>query len=90
MLCFALPNAAFLLICCCREGIVNKKDKYTLEDVFDLNLAWGGYKAEWQKIWTEHELDVILTPGAENTAVLHDTYGIPVYTMVWNLLEVRA
>lgn len=72
-----------------REWAVNKKDKYTLEEVFDLNIARSGYKAEWQKVWTDHKLDVILCPGAENTAVLHDTYGAPPYTAVWNLLDVR-
>ena len=70
------------------QGAINKKEKYELDEVFDLNYAWGGYKAEWQKVWAESKLDVILCPGAENTAVLHDTYGIPVYTAVWNLLEV--
>lgn len=66
---------------------VDKKDHYSLEEVFNINSSWAGYKAQWHKIWTEHKLDVILCPGAENTAVLHDTYGIPVYTAVWNLLE---
>lgn len=61
-----------------------------MEEVFDINLAWGGYKAAWHKLWTDNKLDVILCPGAENTAVPHDTYGIPTYTMVWNLLEVRT
>ena len=71
------------------EWAVDKKERYSLEEVFDINLAWGGYKAAWHKVWTDNKLDVILCPGAENTAVPHDTYGIPTYTMVWNLLEVR-
>ena len=72
------------------EWAINKKEEYTLDEVFDLNYAWGGYKAAWQKVWTENKLDVILCPPAENTAVLHDDYGIPGYTMLWNLLEVRG
>lgn len=72
------------------EWAINRKEKYELEEVFDINMAWAGYKAQWQKVWTENRVDVILCPGAENTAVLHDTYGIPAYTMVWNLLEVRV
>ena len=60
------------------EWTINKKASYTLEEVFDLNVARGGYKAAWNKVWAENELDVILCPGAENTAVLHDNYGVPV------------
>jgi amidase len=54
--------------------LVNKKPKYDLDEVFDLNLAKLGYKALWHKIWAENELDVILCPGAANTAVLHGSY----------------
>lgn len=69
------------------EWTVNKKPSYTLEEVFDLNAARYGYKAAWHQVWAANKLDVILCPGAENTAVLHDTYGIPVYTAVWKILE---
>lgn len=70
--------------------LVNKKPSYSLEEVFDLNVAKFGYKAAWNKIWVENELDVILCPGAANTAVLHDNYGAPPYTAVWNMLEVPS
>ena len=70
--------------------IVNKKPSYTMEELFDLNVEKIVYKALWNKVWIENNLDVILCPGAQNTAVLHDSYGEPVYTCVWNLLEVRG
>ncbi|KAL4972618.1 amidase signature domain-containing protein [Aspergillus desertorum] len=31
-----------------------------------------------------------ITPGAQNTAVPHDTFGWPPYTVVWNLLDYPA
>ncbi|CAG8227295.1 unnamed protein product [Penicillium olsonii] len=43
---------------------------------------------DWRKTWTGHQLDVVLAPGAQNTAVAHDTYGWPPYTAIWNLLDV--
>jgi hypothetical protein len=46
------------------------------------------YRWAWNKIWVDNKLDVILCPGAANTAVLHDNYGVPPYTAVWNMLEV--
>ncbi|KAK5165894.1 uncharacterized protein LTR77_008818 [Saxophila tyrrhenica] len=67
--------------------LVNKKPKYSLEEVFDVNTAKMGYKATWNNLWVENKLDVILCPGAANTAVLHDNYGAPPYTAVWNMLE---
>lgn len=68
--------------------LVNKKPSYTIDELFDINVARATYKGLWNRVWAEHELDVILCPGAQNTAVPHDTYGLPIYTCVWNLLEV--
>ncbi|KAL4892740.1 amidase signature domain-containing protein [Aspergillus ambiguus] len=45
------------------------------------------YRNAWREAWVENELDVILAPAAQNTAVPHDTYGWPPYTAVWNLLD---
>lgn len=44
----------------------------------------------WRREWIEQKLDVVLAPGAQNTAVAHDTYGWPPYTVLWNLLDVGA
>jgi amidase len=68
--------------------MVNKKPSYTMDELFDINVAKGAYKTLWNRVWVDNNLDVILCPGAQNTAVPHDTYGGPVYTCVWNLLEV--
>lgn len=42
----------------------------------------------WRRAWVKNKLDVILAPGAQNTAVGYDTYGWPPYTVVWNVLDV--
>lgn len=64
------------------------QDSYTLEDVFKLNVDRSTYYEEWREVFVKNKLDVILGPGAETTAVPHDTYGIPPYTILWNLLDV--
>ncbi|EME39131.1 hypothetical protein DOTSEDRAFT_91596 [Dothistroma septosporum NZE10] len=61
--------------------------EYTLDDVFRLNVESGIYKDQWHALWTKNKLDVVLCPGAQNTAVPHDTYAMPRYTVVWNLLQ---
>ncbi|KAL2813175.1 fatty-acid amide hydrolase [Aspergillus granulosus] len=62
------------------------------EDIFKkisaLHLAKKGYSDFWRKTWTEYGLDVVLAPGAQNTAVPHDTYAWPPYTLIWNLVDV--
>lgn len=47
------------------------------------------YADAWRKMWVSNNLDAVLSPGAQNTAVPHDTYGWPPYTLIWNVLDVR-
>ncbi|EFQ27304.1 amidase [Colletotrichum graminicola] len=54
-----------------------------------LNLR-DGYADDWRKTWRTYKLDVVLGPGATSTAVPHDTYGVPVYTAMWNVLDYPA
>ncbi|KAF5008795.1 hypothetical protein FDECE_4950 [Fusarium decemcellulare] len=45
------------------------------------------YIQEWKRTWFDHGLDAILAPGADKTAVPHDTYGMVPYTTLFNLLD---
>ncbi|BCS27815.1 general amidase GmdB [Aspergillus puulaauensis] len=60
------------------------------EKINALHTARQGYADAWRKCWVENGLDVVLVPGAQNTAVPHDTFGWPPYTVVWNLLDYPA
>jgi amidase len=53
-----------------------------------LNDARFEYTKAWQQVWRDNGLDVVLAPGAATTSVPHDTYGVPVYTLMWNVLDV--
>ncbi|KAF9878332.1 general amidase [Colletotrichum karsti] len=48
------------------------------------------YAESWRKTWRQHDLDVVLGPGAISTSVPHDAYGNPVYTLMWNVLDYPA
>ncbi|KAI3537871.1 amidase [Colletotrichum filicis] len=64
-----------------------------LDTVHQLDEFLGlqaSYANSWKNIWTEYHLDVVVGPGAISTAVPHDTYGIPVYTLMWNVLDYPA
>ncbi|RAK87162.1 fatty-acid amide hydrolase [Aspergillus costaricaensis CBS 115574] len=60
------------------------------EKIDALHKARKAYAEAWRKTWVENNLDVLLAPGAQNTAVPHDTFGWPPYTVVWNLLDYPA
>ncbi|CAL5873664.1 uncharacterized protein PFLUO_LOCUS7946 [Penicillium psychrofluorescens] len=55
-----------------------------------LHVARQLVSDEWRRVWIEQKLDVILAPGAQNTAVAYDTFGWPPYTVLWNLLDYPA
>ncbi|KAJ5090620.1 hypothetical protein N7532_009304 [Penicillium argentinense] len=63
-------------------------------DVFEkiqaLHEAKSRVSNAWRHAWVDNKLDVVLAPGAQNTAVGYDTYGWPPYTLLWNLLDYPA
>ncbi|KAE8157534.1 amidase signature domain-containing protein [Aspergillus tamarii] len=60
------------------------------EKIDGLHNARKAYAEEWRRTWVQYDIDVLLTPGAQNTATPHDTYGWPPYTVIWNLLDYPA
>ncbi|KAJ3457389.1 hypothetical protein MRS44_014530 [Fusarium solani] len=52
-----------------------------------LDRLRAAYVAEWKRTWFDNGLDAILAPGADKTAVPHDTYGMMPYTCLFNLLD---
>ncbi|EEA23642.1 hypothetical protein EYB25_006364 [Talaromyces marneffei] len=62
----------------------------TFNQINELQIARESYSDAWRKLWVEHNLDVVVAPGAQNTAVPHDTYGWPPYTVMWNVLDYPA
>ncbi|CAG9973279.1 unnamed protein product [Clonostachys byssicola] len=63
-------------------------DDISLESVWQFTAEREDILEESAKIWRENELDVLLTPGARGTAVPHGNFGMPIYSIPWNLLDV--
>lgn len=59
-----------------------------LERLALLNVKRAAVQEMWRKIWLEHDLDAVIAPGAQNTAVEHDQYGPAPYTCLVNFLDV--
>jgi amidase len=66
------------------------QEQETFEKINNLHIARTKYQDAWRRAWVDNAVDVILAPGAQNTAVPHDTYGWPPYTLIWNLLDVSG
>ncbi|OJI98014.1 hypothetical protein ASPVEDRAFT_126076 [Aspergillus versicolor CBS 583.65] len=58
-----------------------------LAEIWSINADKEDYREEWGRIWREEKLDVLLCPGGRTTAVPHGKYGVPAYTIIWNLLD---
>jgi amidase len=55
-----------------------------------LNVKREDIAESWNKLWAMHGLDAVMGPGAQNSAVEHDAYNMPPYTVFLNLLDVRS
>lgn len=66
-----------------------RKDK-TLDELFKMNIKMSEFRRDWLKVFMENKLDVVLAPGAHKTAVPHDTFKYPPYTVMWNLVAVSC
>ncbi|CAI7563983.1 unnamed protein product [Penicillium pancosmium] len=62
----------------------------TFEKIQKLHEARSRISDAWRQTWVEQKLDVIIAPGAQNTAVAYDTFGWPPYSLIWNVLDYPA
>ncbi|KAF2811783.1 amidase [Mytilinidion resinicola] len=62
----------------------------SLDNLWDMNVEHAKIRKVFHDIVVEKKLDVILMPGYQATAVPHDTFGVPIYTVLPNLLDYPA
>ncbi|KAI7479959.1 amidase family protein [Hortaea werneckii] len=67
-----------------------KDFKPQLDDVFRLQNERLRIQRYFRELYTSKTLDAILMPTYQATAVPHDTYGLPCYTVLANLLDYPA
>ena len=66
-----------------------RKDR-SLGNLFEMNVERSRFRSQWLRVFVDKKLDVIVAPGSHKTAVPHDTFKLPPYTVMWNLLAVSA
>lgn len=62
----------------------------SLDELWDMNVARAGVLKKWKDIMVSEKLDAVIMPAYQATAVPHDTYGVPIYTSLQNLLNVSV
>ena len=60
----------------------------SLDELWDMNKEKAGVVKAYHDLVVGEKLDAILMAGYQATAVPHDTYGVAVYTVLQNLLNV--
>ncbi|KAJ5775005.1 uncharacterized protein N7511_000016 [Penicillium nucicola] len=61
-----------------------------LRKLFQLNVSRDEITAKMRQLFVDNQLDVILGAGYQSCAVEHDAYGLPLYTVLANLVDYPA
>ncbi|KAF2633315.1 amidase [Macroventuria anomochaeta] len=64
--------------------------KPSLDTLWDMNVQRASVLKKYQNLFVSEGLDAILMPGYQAVAPGHDTYGLPIYTALVNLLDYPA
>ncbi|KAJ8115001.1 hypothetical protein OPT61_g3255 [Boeremia exigua] len=64
--------------------------KPSLDALWDMNVQRVGVLQKYQNLFVSEGLDAILMPAYQAVAPKHDTFGLPVYTALMNLLDYPA
>lgn len=67
-----------------------KNWKPSLDALWDMNVQRAGVLRKYQALMAVEDLDAILMPGYQSVAPKHDSYGLPIYTALANLLDYPA
>jgi amidase len=79
------PKVPSINVCCLQHLSDYKPD---LNDVWDLNAQRIESRAAFRTVFVENQLDGIIMPSYQATAVPHDSYGPAPYTVFANILDV--
>lgn len=60
----------------------------SLDGLWEMNVERAKVLKTYHDLFMGEKLDAVIMPGYQATAVPHDTYGLPIYTILQNLLNV--
>ncbi|KAG8421455.1 hypothetical protein J3458_003336 [Metarhizium acridum] len=59
-----------------------------LKQLSGLNLKRRELISDWCRLWQKYETDAVIGPGGRTTAIEHDEFTLPPYTVLMDLLDV--
>ncbi|KAH8716848.1 amidase signature domain-containing protein [Phaeosphaeriaceae sp. PMI808] len=59
----------------------------TLDALFEMTVERADILKKWHDIVVQEDIDAIIMPGYQGVAPRHDSYGLPFYTAMLNLLD---
>lgn len=62
----------------------------TLDQIFEMNMQRAKIVHVYHNLMVQNQLDGFIMPAYQATAVPHDTYGVPIYTVLPNLINYPA
>jgi Asp-tRNA(Asn)/Glu-tRNA(Gln) amidotransferase A subunit family amidase len=62
----------------------------SLDKLFDMDVERAQVLKKYHDLFVKERLDAVVMAGYQATAVPHDTYGLPIYTSLQNLLNVSG
>ncbi|KAF2710987.1 amidase [Pleomassaria siparia CBS 279.74] len=62
----------------------------SLDGLWDMNVERARVLSAWHDAFVENDLNAVIMPGYQSIAVPHDTYGVPAYTVLQNLIDYPA
>jgi Asp-tRNA(Asn)/Glu-tRNA(Gln) amidotransferase A subunit family amidase len=66
-----------------------KQYQASLDELFDMNVERAKILKVYHDLFVQEKLDAVIMPGYQAVAPKHDTFGVPIYTILQNLLNVR-
>ncbi|PLB51233.1 amidase [Aspergillus steynii IBT 23096] len=58
-----------------------------LRELFEMNITRAKLLSQMRRAFVDNNVDLILGAGYQSPAVPHDEYGLPVYTVIGNLMN---
>lgn len=87
----SIPSRNLLLQAISRMGMEHVADIHGLDSLQKfaaLTIKRADISDSWNNLWATQRLDAVVAPAAQNSAVEHDTFNMPPYTVFLNLLDV--
>ncbi|KFG87839.1 fatty-acid amide hydrolase [Metarhizium anisopliae] len=73
-----------------QEFVSDLRNLSELKQLSGLNIKRQELISDWCRLWQKYEIDAVIGPGGRTTAIEHDEFTLPPYTVLMNVLDCPA